>query len=57
MRYCRYLADDSVARYALVEERAYLTELLTLICTPPGQAPYDAVLAERAVRGLLGLPI
>jgi intracellular multiplication protein IcmB len=31
-------------RYPLPEERAYLTELLTLLCTPPGQrAPYDGM--------------
>lgn len=31
-------------RYPLPEERSYLTELLTLLCTPPGQAqPYDGM--------------
>lgn len=31
-------------RYPLPDERAYLTELLTLICTPPGQdQPYDGM--------------
>ncbi|MGB4101415.1 MAG: type IV secretion protein IcmB [Alphaproteobacteria bacterium] len=31
-------------RYPLVDERAYLAELLTLLCTPPGQAaPYDGM--------------
>jgi intracellular multiplication protein IcmB len=30
-------------RYPLPEERAYLTELLTLLCTPPGSAPYDGM--------------
>ena len=31
-------------RYALPDERAYLCELLTLICTPPGQdTPYDGM--------------
>ncbi len=31
-------------RYPLVEERSYLSELLTLLCTPPGQAvPYDGM--------------
>lgn len=31
-------------RYPLPDERAYLTELLTLLCTPPGQAaPYDGM--------------
>jgi intracellular multiplication protein IcmB len=31
-------------RYPLPEERAYLTELLTLLCTSPGQsAPYDGM--------------
>lgn len=31
-------------RYPLPEERAYLTELLTLLCTPPGQeSPYDGM--------------
>ena len=31
-------------RYALAEERAYLTELLTLLCTPPGQVQaYDGM--------------
>ncbi|MDP9126794.1 MAG: type IV secretion protein IcmB [Pseudomonadota bacterium] len=31
-------------RYPLPEERAYLTELITLLCTPPGQAqPYDGM--------------
>lgn len=31
-------------RYPLPEERAYLAELLTLLCTPPGQrTPYDGM--------------
>ncbi len=31
-------------RHPLPEERSYLTELLTLVCTPPGQAvPYDGM--------------
>lgn len=31
-------------RYPLPEERSYLTELLTLLCTPPGQVtPYDGM--------------
>ncbi len=31
-------------RHPLPEERAYLSELLTLLCTPPGQAqPYDGI--------------
>lgn len=30
-------------RYPLIEERAYLTELLTLLCTPPGQPAYDGM--------------
>jgi intracellular multiplication protein IcmB len=31
-------------RYPLPEERAYLTELITLLCTPPGQAEaYDGM--------------
>lgn len=31
-------------RYPLPEERSYLIELLTLLCTPPGQAaPYDGM--------------
>jgi len=31
-------------RYPLPDERAYLTELITLLCTPPGQAaPYDGM--------------
>jgi len=31
-------------RYPLPEERSYLCELLTLLCTPPGQtAPYDGM--------------
>jgi len=30
-------------RYPLVEERAYLTELITLLCTPPGSQPYDGM--------------
>lgn len=30
-------------RYPLTEERAYLTELLTLLCTPPGQSAYDGM--------------
>jgi intracellular multiplication protein IcmB len=32
------------SRFPLPEERSYLTELLTLLCTPPGQrAPYDGM--------------
>jgi intracellular multiplication protein IcmB len=32
------------SRFPLAEERSYLTELLTLLCTPPGQrAPYDGM--------------
>jgi len=31
-------------RYPLTEERAYLTELLTLLCTAPGQPPYDGMM-------------
>jgi len=30
-------------RHPLAEERAYLAELLTLLCTPPGQATYDGM--------------
>lgn len=31
-------------RYPLIDERSYLTELLTLLCTPPGaDRPYDGV--------------
>lgn len=31
-------------RYPLVDERSYLTELLTLLCTPPGaDRPYDGM--------------
>ncbi len=30
-------------RYPLPEERAYLTELLTLLCTAAGQEPYDGM--------------
>jgi intracellular multiplication protein IcmB len=30
-------------RYPLPEERSYLTELLTLLCTPPGQETYDGM--------------
>jgi hypothetical protein len=31
-------------RYPLPEERSYLTELLTLLCTSPGQkTPYDGM--------------
>jgi len=31
-------------RYPLIDERSYLVELLTLLCTPPGQErPYDGV--------------
>ncbi len=31
-------------RYPLIDERSYLTELLTLLCTPPGQErPYDGI--------------
>jgi intracellular multiplication protein IcmB len=31
-------------RFPLIEERSYLTELLALLCTPPGQAPYDGMM-------------
>ncbi len=31
-------------RYPLTEERSYLTELLTLLCTAPGQPPYDGMM-------------
>jgi intracellular multiplication protein IcmB len=31
------------ARYPLPEERAYLTELVTLLCTQPGGVPYDGM--------------
>ncbi len=30
-------------RYPLPEERAYLTELITLLCTSPGGQPYDGM--------------
>lgn len=30
-------------RYPLPEERSYLIELITLLCTTPGQAPYDGM--------------
>ncbi len=30
-------------RYPLPEERSYLVELLTLLCTAPGSAPYDGM--------------
>lgn len=31
-------------RYPLIDERSYLTELLTLLCTPPGaERPYDGI--------------
>lgn len=31
-------------RYPLIDERSYLTELLTLLCTPPGhEKPYDGI--------------
>ncbi|MEZ5902441.1 MAG: type IV secretion protein IcmB [Alphaproteobacteria bacterium] len=31
-------------RYPLIDERAYLVELLTLLCTPPGaERPYDGI--------------
>lgn len=31
-------------RYPLIDERSYLVELMTLLCTPPGQEkPYDGV--------------
>jgi intracellular multiplication protein IcmB len=30
-------------RYPLPEERSYLIELLTLLCTPPGGHPYDGM--------------
>ncbi len=36
--------------------RAYLGTIEGLLINLAGQAPFDAVLAERAVRGLLGLP-
>ena len=36
--------------------RAYLGAVEGLVINLAGQAPFDAVLAERAVRGLLGLP-
>jgi hypothetical protein len=36
--------------------RAYLGAIEGLVINLAGQAPFDAVLAERAVRGLLGLP-
>jgi AcrR family transcriptional regulator len=36
--------------------RAYLGAIEGLLINLAGQAPFDAVLAERAVRGLLGLP-
>lgn len=32
------------ARYPLMDERSYLVELMTLLCTPPGQEkPYDGI--------------
>ena len=31
-------------RYPLIDERSYLVELLTLLCTPPGaESPYDGI--------------
>jgi len=39
-----------------VMARAYLGAIEGLVINLAGQAPFDAVLAERAVRGLLGLP-
>ncbi|HAJ90018.1 MAG TPA: type IV secretion protein IcmB [Rhodospirillaceae bacterium] len=31
-------------RYPLIDERSYLTELMTLLCTPPGnEKPYDGI--------------
>lgn len=31
-------------RYPMIDERSYLVELLTLLCTPPGQGkPYDGI--------------
>jgi hypothetical protein len=36
--------------------RAYLGSIEGLVINLVGQAPFDAVLAERAVRGVLGLP-
>jgi AcrR family transcriptional regulator len=36
--------------------RAYLGAVEGLVINLAGQAPFDAVLAERAVRGVLGLP-
>jgi intracellular multiplication protein IcmB len=31
-------------RYPLIDERSYLVELMTLLCTPPGaQSPYDGI--------------
>jgi AcrR family transcriptional regulator len=36
--------------------RAYLGAIEGLVINLAGQAPFDAVLAERAVRGVLGLP-
>jgi AcrR family transcriptional regulator len=36
--------------------RAYLGAIEGLVINLAGKAPFDAVLAERAVRGLLGLP-
>ena len=36
--------------------RAYLGAVEGLVINLAGQAPFDAVLAERAVRGMLGLP-
>jgi hypothetical protein len=37
-------------------ERAYLGAVEGPVINLAGEAPFDAVLAERAVRGLLGLP-
>jgi hypothetical protein len=36
--------------------RAYLGAIEGLVINLAGQAPHDAVLAERAARGVLGLP-
>jgi AcrR family transcriptional regulator len=40
----------------LAMARAYLGAIEGLVITMGGQAPHDAVLAERAARGVLGLP-
>lgn len=47
MRYCRYLADDSVARYALVEERAG-----ELWAVAPMTAPEEDLAARMAPEGV-----